>query len=101
MDVHEGIRCHDKSNIRLTGLCGNDGFELGRVAKRGCGHFHSGRLSGGFEGGQEKFGIWRRCRVEQERDPGYAWRNLLEQLQPLAGHRRLNTGEAADVAAWL
>src|SRR6266566_6461457 len=60
MDVHEGIRRHDKATIRLTGLCGNDGFELGPVANRGCGHLHSGRLSGGFEGGQEKFGIWRR-----------------------------------------
>src|SRR5438132_5737727 len=34
MDVHEGIRRHDTTTIRLTGLCGNGGFELGRVANR-------------------------------------------------------------------
>ena len=30
MDVHECLRHDDKATIRLTGLCGNGGFEFGR-----------------------------------------------------------------------
>ena len=86
----EGIRHHDKATIRLASLCGNDGFELGRVVNRCCDRLHSEGRSGGFEGVQVIFGIWRRCRVEQEGDPGDARRNLLEQLQPLAGQRALH-----------
>src|SRR6516165_8357551 len=100
MDVREGIRRNDKAAIQFPGLCSNDGFELGRVANGGRDRLHSERQSGGFEWVQEIFGIWRRYRVEQERDPGNAQRNLLEQLQPLAGHRRLNTGEAGYVTTW-
>src|SRR5262249_47188430 len=93
MNIHEAA-------IRLTGLCSNDRFEFGRVANRGCNRLHAQGRSCDFEGVQEIFGIWRRYRVEQEGDPGDVRRDLLEQLQPLAGHRRLNAGEAGDVAAW-
>jgi hypothetical protein len=41
----------------------------------------------------------RRCRVEQEGDPGDARRDLLEQPQPLAGQGRLHIDETGDVAA--
>ena len=56
-------------------------------------------LSGGFEGIQIIFGKRRRCRVEQEGDPGDARRDLLEQPQPLAGEGRLHIDETGDVAA--
>ena len=59
---------------------------------------HREGRSGSFEGVQVIFGIGRRCRVEQERDPGDARRNLLEQLQPFAGHRRLHKDKTGDVA---
>src|SRR6516165_9187271 len=98
MNVHEGIRRHNKAAIRFAGLCSNDEFELGRVANRGCDHLHSEGQSGGFERIQEIFGIWRRYWVEQEGDSGHARRNLLKQLQPLASHRWLNAGEAGYVA---
>src|SRR5262249_47675834 len=40
-----------------------------------------------------------RWRVEQEGHPRDARRNLLEQLQPLAGYRRLHNDETGDIAA--
>ena len=42
----------------------------------------------------------RCCRVEQEGNPGDARRNLFEQLQPLAGHRALESDETGGVTAW-
>src|SRR5262249_37153226 len=65
-----------------------------------CDRLHPEGLSGGSEGIQVIFGKWRRCRVEQEGDPPDARGNLLEQLQPLAGHRRLHSSEAGYIAAW-
>ena len=59
-------------------------FELGRVANRCGDRLHCEGRSGGFEGVQIIFEMWRRYRVEQEGDPGDARRNLLEQFQPLA-----------------
>ena len=59
--------------------------------------YREGR-SGGFEGVQVKFGKRRRCRVEQESDPGDARRDLLEQPQPLTGQGRLHIDETGDVA---
>jgi hypothetical protein len=75
------------------------GFELGCVVNRCRDPLHCEGWSGGLEGVQKIFGIWRRCRVEQEGDPVNARRDLLEQLQPLAGHRRLHSSETSDVAA--
>ena len=80
----KAIRHGDKATIRLACLCGNDGFQLGPVANRCRDRLHAERRSGGFEGVQPIFGKWRRCRVEQHRDPGNTRRNLLEQFQPLA-----------------
>jgi transposase len=55
----------------------------------------------GFEGVQINFGNeWRCCRVKEEGDPADAWRDLFEQLGPLASHRRLKINETGDVAAW-
>jgi hypothetical protein len=51
MDVHEGIRHHQKAAIRLAGMCGNDGFEPGRVANRRCDRLRCEGGGGGFEGG--------------------------------------------------
>jgi hypothetical protein len=49
---------------------------------------------------QPIFSIYRRCRVEQHRDPRDARCNLLEQFHPFAGHRRLGSkDETGDVAA--
>ena len=53
-----------------------------------------------MNGFQVNVGIWRRCGIEQEGGPVDARRNLLEQLQPLAGNRRLHNGETSGVAAW-
>src|ERR1700730_14742923 len=100
MHVHEGIGRYDKAVIKRPGLRGNDRFKFGCVADRGGYHLYSERRGGGLEGFEEIFGIWRRYWVEQEGGPSDARCNLLEQLHPLAGHRRLNTGEAGDVAAW-
>ena len=88
-----------KAAIRLACLCGNNGVELGHVANRCGDRLHCEGGGGGFEGVQVIFGICRRCRVEQEGDPVDARRNLLEQLQPLARHRALESGETGDVAA--
>src|SRR5271166_5105992 len=43
--------------------------------------------------------IWRRRRIKQQGGPLEARRNLLEQLKPLAGHRRLHDGETGGIAA--
>src|SRR5262245_45051240 len=100
MDVREGIWHHDKATIRLTGQRSNDGFEFGCVANRGRDRLYSEGRRSGFEGVQEIFGISCCYRIEQEGDSGDTRRNLLEQFQPFAGHRRLDTCEAGDVAAW-
>ena len=99
MGDYEGIRHHDQAAIRRACLCGNDGVELGPIANRCGDRLHCERRSGGFEGVQIIFEMWRRYRVEQEGDPGDARRDLLEQLQPLARDRRLIIGETGDVAA--
>ncbi len=99
MDGREGLGHHDQATVRLVCLCGNDGLELGTVAHRGCDRFQCEGPSGGFEGVQEIFGKWRGCRVEQERDPVDARRNLLEQLHPLSDHRVFHMDETGDVAA--
>src|SRR5215471_8169531 len=41
MAAHEAIRHHDQASIRLARLCGNDGFELGRVVDRCGDRLHS------------------------------------------------------------
>ena len=98
MGAREGIWHHDQAPIRRARVCGNDGFELGRVVNRCGARLHCEERGGGFEGVQLIFGVWRRYRVEQD-GPLDARRNLLEQLQPLAGHRRLHIRKASDVAA--
>src|SRR6516164_6801085 len=99
MGIREGIRHHDQATIRPASLCGNDAFELGRVANRCSDRLHGEGRSGGFEGSQPIFEICRRCWVEQEGYPVDARRNLLEQLQPLASHRRLHSDETGDVSS--
>src|SRR5262249_45882604 len=69
MGIREAVRHHDKATIRLACLRGNDGFQLGPVANRCSDRLHCEGGSGGFEGIQPKFGICRRRRVEQYRDP--------------------------------
>ena len=54
----------------------------------------------GFEGVRINFGSkWRCCRVEEEGGPVDARRDLFEQLQPIASHRRLKIDETGNVAA--
>ena len=65
----EGVRDHDQSAIRFASLCSNDGIELGPVVNRCYNRPHCDRRCGGFKGVQVRFGVRRRCRVEQERDP--------------------------------
>src|SRR4051794_1162804 len=84
MGIREAIRHHDKGSVWFTCLCGNDGFELGPVVNRCYERFHCEGGSGSFEGLQPKLGIGRSCRIEEHRDPGNTWRNLLEQVHPLA-----------------
>jgi hypothetical protein len=74
---------------------------LGRFANRCGDRLHSEGRSGSFEGIQPIFGICRRCRIEQHRDPGDARRDLFEQLQPLASHRGLHSDETGDVPSRL
>src|SRR5262249_16010781 len=100
MDVHEGLGHDDKATIRVAGLHRNHGFELGCVANRCGDRLYCERPSDGFEVAQEVIGRRRRFRVEQEGDPGGAWRKLLEHLQPFAGDRRLNVGVTGGVATW-
>src|SRR5262245_32930447 len=40
-------------------------------------------------------GLW----VEHKPDPRHPWRDLPQQIEPLAGQRTLNIDEAGDVAA--
>ena len=87
-----------KTTIRLACLCGKDGFELGHVVNRRNDRLHGEGRSSSLKGFR-KYEIWRRCRVEQESDPVDVRRNLLEQLQPLAGHRGLEKDETSDIAA--
>src|SRR5262249_13697247 len=99
MSFREGIRHHDQAAIRLACVYANDGCEFGGVTDGRRDRLHCERLCRGFEGLQPIFGIWRRCGVEQESDPGDARRNLLEQFQPLAGHPGLHNDETSDIAA--
>src|SRR5216684_388650 len=99
MDIQETIRHHDQATIQPASLCGNDGFEVGLVVNRCGDRLECEGCSGGFEWVQVNVPVWRRCRIEQESGPVDAWRNLLEQLQPLAGDRRLHNGETGSVAA--
>ena len=94
----ECIRHRDQTAIWLARQCAEDGFELGR-AMNGCGNclYREGQ-SAGFECAQV-IGIGRRRRVEQEDGSTDVRRDLLEQLQPLAGRRCLNIGETSGVAA--
>src|SRR5262245_30865695 len=99
MGIRERIRHHDQATIWLASLCGNNGFELGHVANRCSDRLNAEGRSGGFEGFQPIFEICRRCRVEHEGYPVDSWRNLFEQLQPLAGHRGLHSDETSDVSS--
>jgi hypothetical protein len=49
MGEHEGIRHHDQAAIRRACLCGNDGFEFGRVSNRGRDRLHCEGRNGGSE----------------------------------------------------
>src|ERR1044071_9275325 len=70
-----------------------------RYREQGSDRFQSEGRSGDFKRAQVIFRIGRRCRIEDESYPGNARRNLLEILQPLAGHGWLNVSEPGDVAA--
>src|SRR5215475_8964503 len=96
----EGIRHCDQATIRLACLRGKDGLELQRIVERRSNRLHAEGRSGGFERAEVIFEVWRCGRVEQEGDPVYARRNLLEQLQPLAAQRSFKIDETGDVAAW-
>jgi hypothetical protein len=64
---------------------------------RRCDRLHCEGWSGGFEEVQVIFGICRRCGVEQEGYPDNARRDLLEQVQPLATQRVLESGESTKM----
>src|SRR5262249_5476278 len=90
---------YDKAAIRVARLCCKDGLDIGAVVNWRGDRLHSESQSGGFEWLQVNVEVGRRCRVEQEGHPRDARRNLLEQLQPLAGYRRLHNDETGDIAA--
>ena len=37
----------------------------------------------------------------RDEDPNNTWRNFLEQLKPLAAHRRLANGKTGYIPTWL
>jgi hypothetical protein len=84
MGCLERIRHCDQVTIRFACLRGKNGLELQRIVEGRRDRLHAEGRSGGFERAQVIFEVWRCGRVEQERDPVHARRNLLEQLQPLA-----------------
>src|SRR5262245_65399705 len=98
MDVHEGTRHHDQAAIRLARLCGNYGFQLGRVANRRDDRFHRKGRSRSSEGVQIILGVGRGCRIKQEDYQVNAWSNILKQLKPLASSCWLNKDVTRDVA---
>ena len=63
-----------------------------------CDHLYSEGGSGSFEWVQVQLGKWRRCRVEQQGHAVDVRRDLLEQFNPLPGHRALHDDETGDVA---
>src|SRR5579872_6675652 len=97
MPGHVGVRYHDKAAKGRTCVCGDYRFEFGYVPNERRVRINSKERSGGSQGAQVIFG--RRCCVEWDKDPSNTWRNFLEQLKPLAAHRRLANGEAGDVPA--
>src|SRR5262249_10835125 len=101
MGVQETVWHRDQAAVRFACLCGNYGFEFRNVINRCGDRLHCEGYGGGFEGLQVYFGIWRRFRMEQESDSVDARRDLLEQLKPFTGYRRLEINETGEVAARL
>src|SRR5262249_44295937 len=99
MHVQKAIRYHDQSAIWIASLCRDDGVEVGLIVNRRQYHLYSIGRCGCFERAQVNFDIWRRCRVEHEGGSVDARRNLLEQLQPFAGDRRLHNSETGGITA--
>src|SRR6516225_1978605 len=99
MGIGEAVRHHDKAAVRLACLCGNDGFDFAAVIDRRHGLLHCERPGRSFEGRQIIIGIGRRRGIEQDSDPSNTRRNLLEQLQPLAGYPWLHNVKTGGITS--
>src|SRR5215831_14802333 len=100
MNYHEGVG-HGYEAGLLAPKRDYRRFDFGIITDRGRDRIYRQRPGGGFERPQEIFSTTGRgVRVEHDRHPSYARRDLFEQLQPLARHCGLAVHEPRDVSTW-
>src|SRR6185295_15685560 len=103
MRGQEGFRYYDKAAKRRTCVFDDGRFEFGRVPNEGCARINLKERSGGSQRAEVIFGrgqAGQGCRVMRDEDPSNTWRNFVEQLKPLAAHRRFANGKTGYMPTW-
>src|SRR5215470_18276205 len=97
MSNRNGAWKHDKSTIRVAGKCSNALCNFGSIAHAGRYQPYAERWCGSLNGAQ----ICSPCRIgriKNHRNSVNTGRAFLKQLQPLPPDRKLEIGEAGDIA---
>ena len=77
------MRRNDQASVGLGCKCVDAILYLRAVTYRKSDQFHSSRRRGSL-GCMHESDIWRRVRIEDERDPAQVGRYLFQNFQPLA-----------------
>jgi len=97
MSNRNGAWKHDKSAIRVTGKCSNALCNFGSISHAGRYQPYAERWCGSLNRAQ----ICSPCRIgriKNHRNSVNTGRAFLKQLQPLPSDRKLEIGEAGDIA---
>ena len=98
MNLGDGMGVHDKTAVGLRRDSGDSALNLAGVMDS-CRHQVNPHLRRGRFGFAPDRNIGGGLRMKEGGGMIDVWRDLLERLQPLAAHGRLEIGEARDVAA--
>jgi len=98
MNLGDGMGVHNKTAVGLRRDSGDSALDLASVV-HSCRHHVNPHLLGGRFGFAPERNIGGGLRMKEGGCMVNVGRDLLERLQPLAAHGRLEIREARDVAA--
>ena len=102
MNDIETVRHHDQSCARRARQLADHALELAGISHRECERSYAERGRSSLEWGLIiAADVGGGVRIEENCGSRDAGRHFAQHLQPFAGHRRLEAGEARDVGPWM